>query len=82
MNHPILLAALVEDRRRQCPCMAVAPESYGPCRRCRAAAIWRHETTWTSRSATPNQTHSRTAKAWLVARMASLLRIIGKGAES
>lgn len=25
MNHPILVAALVEDRRRRCPCGAVAP---------------------------------------------------------
>ena len=44
MNHPILIAALVEDRRRRCPCGAVAQQPYGLCRECQAAAIWRRET--------------------------------------
>ena len=82
MNHPILIAALVEDRRRRCPCRAVAQQPYGLCRRCQAAAIWRRETTRTSHRATPNQTHAGTAKAWLFARMAVLLQIISKGVES
>ena len=53
MNHPILVAALAEDRRRRCPCGAVAQQPYGLCRGCRAAAVWRHETARSSRRAAP-----------------------------
>ncbi len=82
MNHPILIAALVEDRRRRCPCGTVAQQSYGLCRECQAAAVWRRETTPTGRRATLSWTHAVTAKAWLFARVASLLQLISKGAES
>ena len=82
MNHPILIAALAEDRRRRCPCGAVAQQPYGLCRECQAVAVWRRETARTSRRATPNWTHAGTAKARLFARVASLLQIISKGAES
>ena len=82
MNHPILVAALVEDRRRQCPCRAVAQQPYGLCRECQAAAVWRRETARTSRRAAPNWTRAGTLKARLFARVASLLQIISKGAES
>ena len=82
MNHPILIAALVEDRRRRCPCGAVAQQPYGLCRECQAAAVWRRETTRTSRRASPSWIHAGTGKAHLFARVASLLQIIGKGAES
>ena len=82
MNHPILVAALAEDRRRQCPCGAVAQQPYGLCRECRAVAVWRHETARTSRRAASRWTRAGTAKARLLAWVASLLQIIGKGAES
>ena len=82
MNHPILIAALAEDRRRRCPCGAVAQQPYGLCRECQAAAVWRRETTRTSRRATPGWTRAGTVKARLFARVASLLQIISKGAES
>ena len=82
MNHPILIAALVEDRRRRCPCGAVAQQPYGLCRECQAVAVWRRETARTSRRAAPNWTHAGTVKARLFARVASLLQIISKGAES
>ena len=39
MNHPILVAALAEDRRRQCSCGAVTQEPNGTCRGCRVAAV-------------------------------------------
>ncbi len=82
MNHPILIAALVEDRRRRCPCGAAAQQQpYGLCRECQAVAVWRRETTRTSRRATPSWTHAGTAKARFFARAASLLQIISKGAE-
>jgi hypothetical protein len=82
MNHPILIAALVEDRRRRCPCGTVAQQPYGLCRGCQAAATWRRETTRTSHRATPSRIHAESAKAWLFARVAALLQIMRKGAES
>ena len=82
MNHPILLAALVEDRRRGCPCGAVAPQPYGLCRECQAVAVWRRETERTKRHEAPNWTRAGTLKARLLERVASLLQIISKGAES
>ena len=81
MNHPILIAALVEDRRHRCPCGAVAQHPDGRCRRCQAATVWRHEITRTSRRATPSRTHADTAKVWFFVRVAALLQIISKGAE-
>ena len=82
MNHPILVAALAEDRRRQCSCVAVTQEPNGTCRGCRAAAVSRHETVRSRRRTTSHWTPARVAKARLFGRAASLLRIIGKGAES
>ena len=82
MNHPILVAALAEDRRRRCPCGAVAQQPYGLCRECQAVAAWRRETARTRRRAAPTWTHAGTVKARLFARVASLLQIISKGAES
>ena len=82
MNHPILIAALVEDRRRRCPCGAVTQQPYGLCRECQAVAVWRCETARTRRRAAPTWTRAGTVKARLLARAASLLQIISKGVES
>ena len=82
MNHPILIAALAEDRRRRCPCGAVAQQPYGLCRECQAVAVWRRETEQTRRRGAPDWTRAGTLKARLFARVASLLQIISKGAES
>ena len=82
MNHPILVAALAEDRHRQCPCGAIAQQSYGLCRECQAVAVWRFETAQTRRRAAPTWTRAGTVKARLLARAASLLQIISKGVES
>ena len=82
MNHPILIAALVEDRRRRCPCGAVAQKSYGVCRERHAVAVWRCETARTWRRVAHNWTRAGTLKARLLAWVASLLQIISKGAES
>ena len=82
MNHPILVAALAEDQRRQCPCGAVTQEPNGTCRGCRAAAESRHETARSSRRIASRWTHAGVVKARLFAWVASLLQIIGKGAES
>ena len=82
MNHPILVAALAEDRRRQCSCGAVTQEPNGTCRGCRAAAVSRHETAGSSRRTTSRWTPVGVAKARLFAWAASLLQVFGKGAES
>jgi len=82
MSHPILIAALVKDRRRRCRCGAVAPQPYGLCRECQAVAVWRRGAERTRRRGAPNWTRAGTLKARLLARVASLLQIIGKGAES
>jgi hypothetical protein len=82
MNHPILIAALVEDRCRRCPCGAVARPPYGLCRECQAVALWRRESERTRHRGAPTWTPVRTLKARLLAQAASLLQIISKGAES
>ena len=82
MNHPILVAALAEDRRRQCSCGVVTQEPNGTCRGCRAAAVSRHEAARSSRRTASRWTPAGIAKARLFAWAASLLQIIGKGAES
>ena len=82
MNHPVLVAALAEDRRRQCSCGAVTRELNGKCRGCRAAAVSRHETGRSSRRTASRWTPAQAAKARLLEWVASLLQIIGKGAES
>ncbi len=82
MNHPSLVAALVEHRRRRCPCGAVAQQPYGLCRECQAAAVWRCEVARAGRHAAPNWTRAGAAEARLFVRVVSLLQIISKGAES
>jgi hypothetical protein len=82
MSHPILVAALAEDRRRCCPCGATAQQRYGLCRECRAVAVCRRETRQARRHGAPDWTRAGTLKARLFAWVASLLQIIGKGAES
>jgi hypothetical protein len=82
MTHPSLVAALAEDRRRCCPAGAAAQQRYGLCRECRAVAVSRRETERARRHGTPNWTRAGTLKARLLARVASLLQIISKEAES
>jgi hypothetical protein len=82
MNHPILVAALAEDRRRHCSCGTVTQEPNGTCRGCRAAAVWRHETARSNRRSASRWTPAGVARARLFAWAALLLQIIGKGAES
>lgn len=82
MSHPILVAALAEDRRHRCPCGAAAQQRDGLCRECQAVAVWRCETEQTRRHGSPNWTRVRTLTARLLALVTSLLRIISKGAKS
>ena len=82
MSHPILAAALAEDRCRWCPCGAAAQQRCGLCRECRAVAVWRRETEQARRHGAPDWRRAGTLKARVLAWVASLLQIIGKGAES
>src|ERR1700733_5034910 len=82
MSHPILVAALTEERRRHCPCGAAAQRPYGLCRECQAVAVWRRETEQVRRHGTLNWTCARTLTARLLALVTSLLQVISKGAES
>ena len=82
MSHPILIAALVEDRRRGCPCGAVSHHPDGLCRECQAAVVRRRKTKRMDRRSTPNWTRAGRARARLFARVESLLQAITKGAES
>lgn len=59
MHHPNLLAALAEDRRRQCPCGAMAEQPYGLCRKCQARFAWRRKTASRRRQAVRRQVGRR-----------------------
>ena len=50
-TNPTLIAALADERRRQCPCGAVAERPDRLCRKCHARMTWRRKTTRTSRRA-------------------------------
>jgi hypothetical protein len=39
-----VVAALTAERRRQCPCGAVAESAHGLCRKCQARIAWRRKT--------------------------------------
>jgi hypothetical protein len=82
MDHPRLIAVLADDRRRQCPCGAVAEQSERLCRKCHARMTWRRKTTRTSRHAArrlaAHQAHEGTC---ILASAMELLQIVSKGVE-
>jgi hypothetical protein len=43
MLHAYLAMTLAADRRRQCPCGAVAERQNSLCRKCQARAAWRRK---------------------------------------
>jgi hypothetical protein len=75
-----LLTALAEDRRRQCPCGAVAERPQGLCRKCRHRMLWRRKTARTSRRAARRLAVRHGAQLLAVAM--SALRTTSKGVES
>jgi len=83
MDHPRLIAALADDRRRQCPCGAVAAQPERLCRKCDARMAWRRKTTRTSRRAArrlaAHQAHEGTR---ILASAMALLQTISKGVEN
>jgi hypothetical protein len=80
MQHPDLLAALAEDRRRQCPCGAMAEEAFGLCRKCHARFAWRRKTASRRHQAARKRVGRRVRRvARLLTGTTSLLSITTKG---
>jgi hypothetical protein len=80
MHYLSLTAALAEDRRRQCPCGAVAGQPLGLCRKCHARMGWRRKTRQASRRAARRQVAGHGTR--ILVGVMSLLRTTSKGAES
>jgi hypothetical protein len=80
MHYLNLAAALAGDRRRQCPCGAVAEQPHGLCRKWHAYMVWRRKTTRATRHAARRQAAGHGARLLAVAM--SLLRTTSKGVES
>jgi hypothetical protein len=78
--HPYLLAALADDRRRQCPCGAAAERTNGLCRKCQARVQWRRKTTRTPRRVA-RRLVSRQARSG-ARTLAQAIRVTRKGAEN
>jgi hypothetical protein len=83
MNQSRLIIALADDRRRQCPCGAVAQRPERLCRKCHARMLWRRRTTRTNRRAARRlaalQAHEG---SHILASAMALLQVIGRGVES
>jgi hypothetical protein len=78
--HPILVAALADDRHRRCPCGAVPQQSYRLCRGChrQCLAMQDHATAPPRRSPLTTRLF-RNAQPF--ARMLSLLQSTSKGRQ-
>jgi hypothetical protein len=51
MHNLALTVILADQRRRQCPCGAVADRPFGLCRKCQNRNAWRRKTTSVRRKA-------------------------------
>ena len=49
MHNLALTVILADQRRRQCPCGAVADRPFGLCRKCQDRTTWRRKTTFARR---------------------------------
>lgn len=59
MHNLALTVILTDQRRRQCPCGAVADRPFGLCRKCQDRKAWRRKTTSASRKATGRRNRHR-----------------------
>jgi hypothetical protein len=81
--HPQIIAALANERQRQCPCGAVADRPWTLCRKCHARMAWRRRNDGTSRRAARRLARRQTRDgSRLLAGALAVLRIVGKGVES
>ena len=60
MLHVYLATSLAADRRRQCPCGAVAERPHSLCRKCQARIAWRRKALRKSRRGHLATRHGRT----------------------
>jgi hypothetical protein len=81
--HPDLIAALAEDGHKSCPCGAVNGQLGGLRRKCLTRTIWRRLISRPARHVI-RRGSDRLARnrAWIFTVAASMLRTIGKGANS
>jgi hypothetical protein len=83
MDHPKLIAALVDDQGRHCPCGAIAEQPQRLCRKCHARLAWRRKSTRTSRSAARRlAAHQAYEGTRIFASAMALLQAVGKGVGS
>jgi hypothetical protein len=59
MHNLALAVILADQRRRQCPCGAVADRPFGLCRKCHDRNAWRRKTTSTHRKTTHRKSARR-----------------------
>jgi hypothetical protein len=80
--HPEIMVALATERRRQCPCGAVAERPGALCPKCQARMAWRRRYGATSRRAARRlrRRQARDGTRLLTGALA-LLGITGKGME-
>jgi hypothetical protein len=58
MHNLALTVILADQRRRQCPCGAVADRPFGLCRKCQHRNEWRRKTTTPRRKARHRRSRS------------------------
>lgn len=79
MHNLALTVILAEQRRRQCPCGAVADRPFGFCRKCQDRNAWRRKATAKQRKATRRRTSRRLRDA--VRLMAGALAVVSNRLE-
>jgi hypothetical protein len=77
MYHPYLITALAEDRRRLCPCGAIADRPWVLCRKCSARIAWQRKATRKNRRAA-----RRPARPRRFGTTVDLLQSFTKGVEN
>jgi hypothetical protein len=81
MHNLALTVILADQRRRQCPCGAVADRPFGLCRKCQDRNAWRRKNT-TRRKATRRRIASRTRHiARFLVGVLTVLPLISNGLE-
>ena len=79
MHNLALTVILAEQRRRQCPCGAVAERPFGFCRKCQDRNAWRRKVTVKRRKATRRPISRRLRD---MADSLVILRFVSNGLEA
>jgi len=82
MHNLALAVILADQRRRQCPCGAVADRPFGLCRKCQDRNAWRRKTTPRRRKTTRGRPARRTRSvAQFFAGMFTQFALVSNGME-